>query len=189
MGVLGMLAEAFPMIARDDDEELSLLSLQGRDQAPNLGVHVGDFAVVRSRGKLARERFGRLVLRVRVVVVDPEEERLLVLPALEPFESRLGDGFGVTLPKAAEGLSGESLGSIVVAVEALRESVSRVENERRKRTPQFRSRSPSGFRRGSTCGWVEPILAVVPHPVVIGVEPVRIEACATRVRARERRRR
>ena len=77
VGALAMLAEPLAVVGGDDHQgavEDAGLSQAGEEPA-QLRVHVGDLPVVGARSEAVGERSRRLVGRVRVEQVGPEEER------------------------------------------------------------------------------------------------------------------
>jgi hypothetical protein len=84
--VLTVIAEALAVVAQDRDHRaVQQIPLpEERDDPADLGVGEGDFAAVRMSGVLGLVGLGRIVRRVRVVQVDPREER----PALRLVDPR-----------------------------------------------------------------------------------------------------
>ncbi len=87
------------MIAGEDDqriiEETAILEELPETTEERIGV--GDFAVIRSPGVLRKVGFGRCVGIVRVIEMEPDEERCLAIALVEP---RLGGGDGFRSPTA-----------------------------------------------------------------------------------------
>ena len=84
-----VLTKAFAMVPDNgQDRALGVGHIRElRKQLADSRVHEGDLAVVRVAGVALRERRWRIVRRVRVEVVDPEEEPLALLPR-QPGKSR-----------------------------------------------------------------------------------------------------
>ena len=133
MGVLGVLAQALAVVGGDHEQGAVRAAggLDGRHQARELRVHVGDLSVVESPAKVAAEATRGLVGVVCVEVVHPGEDGGLTGPrelALEPGDGRVRDAGGVALvevPAVAGGTGGVDL--VVVVLEALGQAVALVE--------------------------------------------------------------
>ncbi len=72
-----MLAQRLSMIAEHDDGSAVIkpVLLQPGDQAPQFVIGVGDFAVIGMRAVLRAKRLRRIVRTVRIIQMQPEEER------------------------------------------------------------------------------------------------------------------
>ena len=92
---LAVLAEAFAVIAEDCHQGVRFEShlLEAGEEAADLLVHVGDFTGVGIARVEMLIGLGRIVGRVRIEVVRPEEE-FLPLVMLQPVEGELRDCFG-----------------------------------------------------------------------------------------------
>ena len=79
MRVFAVLAKSFPVVAGGNDEGRveEGASLQPVKQAADLRVRLSDFAIVGNALRLGTPFGRRIVRRVRIVEVHPEEERTL----------------------------------------------------------------------------------------------------------------
>jgi hypothetical protein len=73
---LAVLAETLAVISRNDDDRTAPPFGEPRQKPPDLDVHRRDLALVGVVTEALREWRRRLVSPVRVVVVNPKEERL-----------------------------------------------------------------------------------------------------------------
>ncbi len=138
MRALAVIAKSFAVVARHDDERAIHLPMrpQPLEHARDLFVRERDLAVVR-RARPRRESRRRRVRRVRIVEVNPQEERGwgpgaggLVPGPFEPGDCAI-DHFGRgTLGFEAFAGVWISCDLIVVGVEPLRETEAMVEHER-----------------------------------------------------------
>ena len=138
---LVVLAHALAVVGRQHDQRavVEAVALQPVEQRAEALVGVGDLAVVRPVREELVVGHRRVVRLVRVVVVDPQEERLALLRLVQPLEDRLVDARGAPL------LEGERVAlrragrreravvrgrqPVVVEVEALVETVARDQGE------------------------------------------------------------
>ena len=144
-------AEALSVVADHHDGRLTVetVRLQPRQQPPHLLIGEGDLAVVEAghaaRAELRAEGLRRLVGRVRVVEVDPGEERLL-RAALEPGQRSVDHLVGGPLHAAeVEVLVLLQVEAIVVDLEALVEAPPAVEDERADERSRRVALLPQGF--------------------------------------------
>ena len=92
-----VIAETFAVVGNDDDRTRASHGLLERlEQSPELLVHRRDFAKVRLTRVLRAVRLGRRVRRVRIVVMDPQEEWVRGRRA-QFADSRVGGVFGGAL--------------------------------------------------------------------------------------------
>jgi hypothetical protein len=116
---LAVVAEAFSMIGEHDD--IDVLVAAGRakrvEDAADLLVGEGDLAVVRTAGKTTAEGFRRIVRGVRIVEMQPREER--PRRALKPANRGVGHFVGASLSALFARTRFVKL--LVEGVEALRE--------------------------------------------------------------------
>ena len=98
MGAFAVLAKALPMVRRDEHDRAAGLApdLERLQQTPELTVHECDFSVIgRLTVPIGQVGGRRLVRRVRIVVMDPQEpgSRLRSLSGIgagEPADHRVG---------------------------------------------------------------------------------------------------
>ena len=158
---LAVLAQALAMVAGDDDRLRARDPVEGLDDPPELLVHRGHFPQVGVLRVAAAERLGRRVRRVRLVVMDPEEERLRGSGA-QKRECSLG-----RLAAGAFRAPGREL--VVVDVEASREPEAAGERKRRN------ERAGPVARLSKPLGGDGPILREVPG-VFMDAVPRRLQA-------------
>ncbi len=127
---LTVVTEALSVIADHDHQGLlrEPQLVERAEQPPQLRVVERDLSVVRIACVRLCIRSGRLVHDVRVVVLDPQEERIVSLPT-QPLEGAVGGpitpSFGTAGPPVLLD------GFVVVHVEALVQSEAGVQDERR----------------------------------------------------------
>ncbi len=99
MRQLSVIAEPLAMIAGEDDQRIveQAAILEELPEAAEERIGVGHLAVIRPPGVLRQVGFGRRVGIVRVVEMEPDEERRVVVALVEPG---LGGGDGLRLPTA-----------------------------------------------------------------------------------------
>ena len=133
---LAMTPEPLAMISDDDDDcaFVEARVAEPRQTSIHLLIREGDLPVVSScrtaRAKLRREGLGWLVRRVRIVEMNPREERS-ALVAVQPTERGVHHLVGRPLyPGEIEVLEFPEIELIVVGSKALVEAPSAIENER-----------------------------------------------------------
>ena len=104
MGLFAVLAEAFAVIAAEHHERVGLLARgrQPRQNPADLRIGEGDFAVVSITARLFEKCLRRIIGRVRIVEMDPGEERGVALPP-QPCERRVGDDVAAAFGFEARG--------------------------------------------------------------------------------------
>ncbi len=77
MLVFAMLAQRFAMVAQEQNQTLlvELVPLEPSDQTAEFMIGIGDLSVIQMPSILAPIRFRRIVGAVRIVQMEPEEER------------------------------------------------------------------------------------------------------------------
>ena len=169
VGALAVLAEALAVVGGHEHERARERPLLfERAQEPrDLRVHERDLAVVGRGAEPLGQLAGRLVGRVRVVVVHPQEERARRSPrgAAQPAQRGVGGGVGEALDVGRAPRVVAARQVVVVGLEAAVEPEAAVEREARRR------RRPSGSRPARkssaavfTCGR-QHVAAVVAHAV------------------------
>ena len=118
VGALAVGSEVLAVVGGDHHQGVFEPSAGGDsvEQAADLGVRVGDLALVGIGGVLGAVGLRGLVAGVRIVVVRPEEEGPLAL--LEPGQRRVGDRLGVALVVAADVRRARRAHLVVVVLEA-----------------------------------------------------------------------
>src|SRR6267143_1201134 len=98
-----VLSKGFAVVAEEDDQGIVIETVGGLlepgKQPTQLAVRVGDFALIGLLRVLRAERFGRVIRTVRVVEMEPEEKRL-ILVSLQPANSVVHTLFRTTLDEA-----------------------------------------------------------------------------------------
>jgi hypothetical protein len=166
---LAMFAEALAMVAEDNDER----RVAGRDvghrpeQAADLGVGVGHFAVVGVAAGPGQGVGGRRVWRVRIVEMHPQEvrpaaRRVGVRPAAQPRDGPIGDGRSRALGLEPERRARRPGNLIVVRVEAGAEAELAIEHERADERGRVAAGVPEELRQRGTRP-VETVGAVQAH--------------------------
>ena len=131
--LLAVLAEALAVVGGDEHERAGegARLLEPPQQPRELLVDERDLAVVRRIGEARGEARGRLVRRVRVVVVDPQEERAAVRGRVHPPQDgvrrRVGEALDVQ--RAARVVALRQV--VVVHVEGAVEAEAAVQREAR----------------------------------------------------------
>ena len=179
VGVAGLavLAEALAVIGGDRDDRVreAPAALEAREQAAELLVHVGDLAVVGPRREARREGLRRLVGRVRVVVVDPQEERPVGLAQPGRAPASVTSAAGRSKKPAAVARSSRRArrrSGRSPARARTRGRARRRRSPRRSRSPPPGSAPPASRPRSPSTK-----TALWRTPCVGGYWPVRIEAC------------
>src|SRR5260370_26011795 len=76
-----VLSKGFAVIAEEDDQGIVIEAVGGLlepgEEPSQLAVRVGDFALIGLLRVLRAERFGWVIRTVRVVEMEPEEQRLI----------------------------------------------------------------------------------------------------------------
>jgi hypothetical protein len=172
MHVLAVLAQAFAVVRRDDDERVAspAPAVERVEKAPHELVREGDLSVVRPVGVAGRVRLGRLVGVVGIVEVEPREEARR-RPLLEPGDRLRGGFVAAPLDRVEEArVVGAQLEPVGVDVEAAVQAGLRGEHDRGDEAGRV---EPGGFQdRGHRRdARVERRRDVVAEAVGGGVEP------------------
>ena len=171
VGLLAVLAQSLAMVRGHEDEgaRRPALRLQEPQQPAELRVHEGDLAVVGAAGEPRREVRRRLVGRVGVEVVDPEEPR-----GRRPrFQPRPGRGRRLVRGTLHVGRAAPVLAVgqvIVVHVEPAREAEAPVQREPGDEGRRPVPRVVEGLGQGGD-GLGQHEVAVVAHAVAKRGEP------------------
>src|SRR3989475_5927926 len=148
MRLLAMLAEAFSVIAAEDNQcaLLQTFVLQKFKQTSNLCVRECDFAIIRTISVFFAVRSWRAIGIVRVVEMHPKEELLLIILA-QPIERDIGHNVAgafhfieIRFLQAVENKVGG------VEIETNIQAQARIEDAR---TEDGRSRIPGGLHHPS----------------------------------------
>ena len=171
VGLLAVLAEPLAVVAHRHHQRVPAGDPGVLEQARDLGVHVGDLAVVGPLGEALRPRGGRREGEVRVVEVDPQKVRGPLVEAVEPRQRPVRGVRGPALgghPRLAARAGRADL--VVVHLEAPIEAVARLEHDGRDEG----GRAVAG--RGQPIGEGRDAVAEVVGQVVADAVPRRVEA-------------
>ena len=175
---LAVIAKTFSVIGDRDDERAieTALTLEQRDQPRHARVHIGDFAVVRPRAIRRVEGRRRGVRRVRVVQVDPGEERLIAGLLGDPRAGGVHDRSATALRLELHRRV-EAVELRVELVESLREAVLAAENKCADEAARTVSGSLQHLgERGRLFGHRR--RRVIADAIPGWIAPVRIAVCA-----------
>jgi hypothetical protein len=125
---LAVISARLSVVRGDDEQRRGLRCANGLEQRRQRGVCVGDLAEVEVVVEARPERLRRIVRRVRVVEMHPQEASFSLL-SLPPFQRRLHDVLGARLLDVELELLVEVTVGLVVNVEVMVEPVSRVQHE------------------------------------------------------------
>jgi hypothetical protein len=156
-----MIAEPLAMVGDDRHRNRAgRIALEGLHQLPQLFVHRGDLTEIRLRAIPASEGLGRRVRRVRIEIVDPEEQWLLC-GAGQECDCTIGRVSGCALRTAGRQL-------LVVRIESPREPEGPGQDEGRYEGGGPVPRCLQPFGHDSMCGWQ--IAGILVHAVAGRIE-------------------
>ena len=126
---LAVLTQALSVVGDHHDQDLLAVGQPGLlEQPTELGIHVGDLAIVRTLAVPLGEGRRRLEHGVRVEQVDPLEETLAGLESVEPVAGRVDGASGAALRVEARRAGGASGHVVVVMLEPARQAEPSVEH-------------------------------------------------------------
>jgi hypothetical protein len=163
VAVLSLTVIAEPLAVVGDDrhrDRTRRVPLEGLSQFPQLFVHRGHLTKIRCRAVGASKGLGRRVRRVRIEVVDPEEQRLLCT-ACEERDGTIGCLSGGTLRPPDGQL-------VVVGIESTRQPEPPGQDERRHKGGGSVPGRLQTFGKHRMCG--REITGVLVHAVAGRVE-------------------
>ena len=167
--LLSVLAEHFPVIADGGHDAAAGARRQLREQAPDLAIHVCHLAGIPLVARPVLPVAGRLVGRVRIVVVDPQKIGPVARGPGRPCQRGVGDRFGAALRVS---LLPHPLGDhrVVVQREAPAEAEAAIEHPRRHERGRVVSVTGEDGRQRRDVGGKRRN-AIVAHAVLGRVQP------------------